>query len=72
MKDLAAFMIKVHGKGDFGVIPFPEDRKPIDIGDYYADYSKIQNALHWTPRVSLGEGLSRTLQYYYGSIDHYL
>jgi UDP-glucose 4-epimerase len=72
LKDLAALMIKVHGKGDFGVIPFPEDRKPIDIGDYYADYSKIRNVLRWNPRVSLEEGLSRTLQYYYKFINHYL
>jgi UDP-glucose 4-epimerase len=72
LKDLAALMISVHGKGDFAVIPFPEDRKPIDIGDYYAEYSKIRNALNWSPRVSLEQGLSRTLQYYYGSIDHYL
>jgi UDP-glucose 4-epimerase len=72
LKDLAALMIKVHGKGEYEIIPFPEDRKPIDIGDYYADYSKIRNALHWNPRVSLEKGLSRTFQYYYGFIDHYL
>jgi UDP-glucose 4-epimerase len=65
-------MIKVHGKGDFGVISFPEDRKPIDIGDYYADYGKNRNVLRWKPRVSLEEGLSRTLRYYYKFIDHYL
>jgi len=70
--DLAALVIRVHGKGAYQVIPFPEDRKPIDIGDYFADYSKIRNALHWNPRLSLEEGLSRTLQYYYGFIDHYL
>jgi UDP-glucose 4-epimerase len=70
--DLAALVIKVHGKGEYQVIPFPEDRKPIDIGDYYADYSKIRNALHWNPRLSLEEGLSRTLQYYYEFIREYL
>jgi nucleoside-diphosphate-sugar epimerase len=72
LKDLAALMIHVHGKGDFEVIPFPEDRKPIDIGDYYADYGKIRDALGWSPRVSLEAGLAKTLQYYYESIDHYL
>jgi len=72
LKDLAALMIKVHGKGEYAVIPFPEDRKPIDIGDYYADYSKIRSALDWNPRLSLEEGLSRTLQYYYRFIDNYL
>lgn len=72
LKDLADLMIRIHGKGDFVVIPFPEDRKPIDIGDYYADYSKIQNGLGWIPRFGLEEGLSRTLQYYYEFIREYL
>jgi UDP-glucose 4-epimerase len=72
LKDLAALMIRVHGKGEFAVIPFPEDRKPIDIGDYYADYTKIRTALDWNPRFSLEEGLTRTLQYYYRCLDEYL
>jgi len=72
LKDLAALMVKVHGKGEYVVVPFPEDRKPIDIGDYYADYGKIRAALNWNPRLSLEEGLSKTLQYYYRFIHKYL
>ena len=72
LKDLAVLMIKVHGKGEYRVLPFPEDRKTIDIGDYYADYRKISEALHWNPRYSLEQGLSRTLHYYYQSIHEYL
>jgi UDP-glucose 4-epimerase len=72
LKDLADLMIRVHGKGDYVVIPFPEDRKPIDIGDYYADYSKMRATLNWNPRLSLEQGLSRTLQYYYRFIHEYL
>jgi UDP-glucose 4-epimerase len=72
LKDLAALMIKVHGRGEYEVIPFPEDRKPIDIGDYYADYSKIRDALNWNPRHGLEQGLTKTLQYYYQFIHEYL
>jgi len=72
LKDLAALMIKVHGRGEYEVIPFPEDRKPIDIGDYYADYGKIRVALKWNPRLTLEAGLTRTLQYYYQFIHEYL
>jgi UDP-glucose 4-epimerase len=72
LKDLAALMVKVHGKGEYGVVPFPEYRKPIDIGDYYADYGKIRAALNWNSRLSLEDGLSRTLQYYYRFIHEYL
>jgi len=72
LKDLAALMIKVHGRGEYEVIPFPEDRKPIDIGDYYADYSKIRDALNWNPRHGLEQGLTTTIQYYYQFIHEYL
>ena len=72
LKDLAELMIKVHGRGEYEVIPFPEDRKPIDIGDYYADYGKIRVALKWNPRLTLEAGLTRTLQYYYQFIHEYL
>jgi len=72
LKDLAALMIEVHGKGEYAIVPFPEDRKPIDIGDYYADYSKIRDALNWNPRLGLEQGLTRTLQYYYQFIREYL
>jgi UDP-glucose 4-epimerase len=72
LRDLAALLVKLHGKGHFQVIPFPEDRQPIDIGDYYADYSKIRNALNWSPATPLDVGLTRTLEYYYQNFHHYL
>jgi UDP-glucose 4-epimerase len=72
LRDLAALMIRVHGRGEYEVIPFPEDRKPIDIGDYYADYNKIRTVLNWIPRLTLEAGLTRTLQYYYQFMHEYL
>lgn len=72
LKDLAALMITIYAKGNYRIIPFPKDRKVIDIGDYYADYSKIQKDLDWSPSTALGEGLSKTLTYYDLHIDRYL
>jgi UDP-glucose 4-epimerase len=72
LRDLADLMVKTYGKGDFKVIPFPEDRKPIDIGDYFGDYKKIEQGLHWHPKTSLEEGLAKTLQYYSVHIEKYL
>lgn len=65
-------MVKIYGRGEYKVIPFPQDRKPIDIGDYVGDYKKIQKALHWQPETGLEEGLAKTLQYYIAHIDKYL
>jgi UDP-glucose 4-epimerase len=64
LRDLAALLIEIAGEGGFEVIPYPPDRKPIDIGDYYGDYRLIQGRLGWTPRVRLREGLARTLDFY--------
>jgi dTDP-glucose 4,6-dehydratase/UDP-glucose 4-epimerase len=50
--------------GTFELIPFPPERKAIDIGDYYSDFSLITKELGWTPKVNLQEGLKRTMAYY--------
>ena len=71
LRDLAALLIEINGAGSFDVIPFPPDRKPIDIGDDYADYRLIQGRLGWRPRVSLREGLRQTLDFYRAEREHY-
>jgi UDP-glucose 4-epimerase len=60
------------GGGGFRIVPFPDERKRIDIGDFYNDYSKIRRALGWEPRISLRDGLAQSVEYYRRHIDHYL
>ncbi len=72
LKELADMLIEVNGGGHYVTRIFPADRKRIDIGDYYADFSRIQSVLGWKPRVSLREGLSRTLNYYRTYLKYYL
>lgn len=64
LRDLAALVVEINGGGSYDVIPFPSDRKPIDIGDYYGDYRLIQGRLGWRPQVTLREGLARTIAFY--------
>ncbi len=64
LNDLAALLCDVNGGGSFEVVPYPADRKPIDIGDYYGDFRLIQDRLGWAPRVTLREGLAKTVAYY--------
>ena len=71
LKDLAALLIEVYQGGTYEIVPFPSDRKAIDIGDYYSDYNKIYQTLGWSPKVSLREGLKRTLEYYLQHGNHY-
>ena len=72
LKNLADLLVELNGSGKYNVRPFPAERKRIDIGDYYADYSQIRKVLSWEPRVTLREGLTRTLAYYRKHLKHYL
>lgn len=54
------------------IIPFPPDSKQIDIGDYYSDYSRLHAATGWTPKVSLEQGLARTVEFYRSQANEYL
>jgi nucleoside-diphosphate-sugar epimerase len=49
---------------EYEIVPFPDDKGIIDIGDYYGDYSAFAEATSWQPEVELGEGLERTLAAY--------
>ncbi len=71
LKELAELLVRMNGGGRYEVVPFPEDRKPIDIGDYYADFRKIETQLGWSPQVTLASGLEETLRYYRQHHAHY-
>ena len=71
LKDTAELLIEINGKGTYEIVPFPEDRKTIDIGDYYADYRKIRSKLGWKPATPLAQGLKKTLDFYYQFSAHY-
>ena len=72
LKDLAQLVVDSCGSGRYEVVPFPEDRKKIDIGDYYSDDSLIREELGWAPEVTLEDAIGRTVDYYRENLDHYL
>ncbi len=57
--------------GSYKLVPFPAERKSIDIGDYYADCTKIRNTLGWEATIPLREGLERTVRFYQDNREHY-
>jgi UDP-glucose 4-epimerase len=72
LMDLAKLLTQIRGSGTYQVIPFPSERKVIDIGDYYADYTSVQRDLGWKPKTPLKEGLRKTLGYFTQHLTHYL
>ena len=72
LKDLAEMLVRVAGTGTAAVKPFPPERKRIDIGDYYADDSRLRALTGWAPKVGMEEGLRRTVAYYRAHLDRYL
>lgn len=72
LNDLAELLIAAAGDGQCIQKAFPADRKRIDIGDFYADFSKIQETLGWTPKTLLKEALTATVKYYRENLSHYV
>jgi UDP-glucose 4-epimerase len=70
--DLVSLLLDVAGAGSARHVPWPPEKKVIDIGSFYADSSRFRDAVGWEPRVSLRAGLARTLDYYRAHADQYL
>jgi len=72
LAELARMLVEIAGQGSYRLVPFPPERKRIDIGDFYGDTTKIRTALGWAPKLPLRQGLEQTLAYYRAHKDHYL
>lgn len=72
LADLARMLSALEPEASWNLVPFPAERKAIDIGDYYSDFSLARDLLGWTPSVSLAEGLRRTVDFYRHHLAAYL
>jgi UDP-glucose 4-epimerase len=62
--DLAKKIVEVAGSGKVAFTEFTKERKEVEPGDYYTDISKIKRMVGWSPRISLEEGLRKTIEFY--------
>jgi nucleoside-diphosphate-sugar epimerase len=72
LEDTAKIMCQEIEGGDYQMIPFPEDRKAIDVGDFICDYSALRNEFEWEPKVSFEEGIQRSFEYFNDEFEHYI
>lgn len=68
---LVMAIIESVGNGSYECVPWPQERLAIEVGDYVADYSKINRLLGWSPKVSLTDGLAKTVEFYRQNWRHY-
>ena len=69
---LAEMLIAGNGGGTFAVKDFPEERRRIDIGDYFGDDRLLRETTGWAPRTGLAEGLAQTLAFFREHFAHYV
>jgi UDP-glucose 4-epimerase len=71
-RDLVHRLIETAGSGSVRFVDWPSEKKAIDIGSFYSDSTKFMTATGWKPRIDLGEGLKRTVEFYRAHLPRYL
>jgi UDP-glucose 4-epimerase len=71
LETLVQILLKAAGRGSYRVVPFPDDKKAIDVGSVYSSWMKFNFATGWKPTVSLEDGLAKTVEYYRHHQSHY-
>lgn len=69
--EFAQALVRIAGAGTIRTVPFPPERKQIDIGDFSTDSRRFREASGWQPRVNLEEGLRRTVAFFREFGDKY-
>lgn len=72
LEGIAGTLLETCPKAKVKKIPFPDDKKKIDLGSTQCDFSKIRNALGWAPKMNAKEGLKEMVAFYNQHIGQYL
>ena len=72
LKETAKLMCNQIEGAEFKMIPFPQDRKAIDVGDFVCDYNAFSNSFGWQPKITFEEGISKSLDFFTEELDYYL
>jgi len=62
--EMARTIASIAGGGRIEHRPWPQLAARIETGDFVADISRIRREIGWEPRVSLHDGLRRTVAFY--------
>ncbi len=57
-------IIEISGSGKWKLVPWPKERKYIEVGDSFLSYEKIKHDMGWEPKTSLEDGIRETISFY--------
>ena len=72
LRDLAAELVTIAASGRVEFVGWPDDKKAIDIGSFYANSTKFTRVTGWTPVVQLSDGLRATVDFYRQYLSRYI
>ena len=69
--ELANKIIDITGTGRVDYTEFTTERKALEPGDYFADITKIKKTIDWFPKITIEDGIKRTIEFYRKYKEHY-
>ncbi len=64
LMELAELALQAAGRGSIVQVPWPEEYRAIETGDYLSDITRAKEELGWQPVTEMGEGIRRTVESY--------
>lgn len=71
LREAAQLVVELAGTGSVEEVNFPADKQKIEIGNYYADCTRIKQTLGWEAGTTLREGVRRTIEFFRKNRLHY-
>jgi len=62
--ELAELAIAAAGRGEIVRVPWPEEYRAVETGDYLSDIALACKELGWSPDTGIREGVTRTVAFY--------
>jgi len=71
LEETAQIMCNEMEGATYDLVPFPEERKAIDVGDFISDYSFFKTSFGWDPKVNFNQGIKISFDYFRKELLHY-
>jgi UDP-glucose 4-epimerase len=62
--ELAEMAVAAAGAGEIVRVPWPEEYRAVETGDYQSDITLARHDLGWSPITEIREGIARTVEFY--------